>query len=322
MIGGAVGDAFGFEIEFDRLSEIRNRFGPCGITEPVFHRGHLIVSDDTQMTLFTLEGLLRCPPNRNVPDSVLHSVNEAYLDWYQTQQPNTSRPFAGALARDEILHVRRAPGITCLSALRNGGMGSPASPRNDSKGCGGVMRVAPVAFWSDIDQDNLFDLASRTAALTHGHPCGYLSAGAMATMIAGLIRGMTYDDVSERMLTLLEQEEDGLETVQAIRAARSAASSPRRADDKAIQALGEGWVGEEALAIALYAVLVAKDFKEALRVSANHDGDSDSTASIAGQLWGAAYGFEGMPADWAKRLDVRHLIDELLKQWSEQGTGS
>lgn len=60
LLGGAIGDAFGYEIEFDRLSAIRKR--SLGMTEPVRHGGKLVVSDDTQMTLFTLEGvhLLLC----------------------------------------------------------------------------------------------------------------------------------------------------------------------------------------------------------------------------------------------------------------------
>lgn len=56
----------------------------------------------------------------------------------------------------------------------------------------------------------------------------------------------------------------------------------------AITVLGEGWVGEEALAIGVYAALKAESFMDAIIIAANHDGDSDSTASIAGQIWGAS----------------------------------
>jgi ADP-ribosylglycohydrolase len=59
LLGGAVGDAFGYEVEFDSLAVIRARYGDQGIQEPVLHDGRLVVSDDTQMTLFTLESLLR-----------------------------------------------------------------------------------------------------------------------------------------------------------------------------------------------------------------------------------------------------------------------
>jgi ADP-ribosyl-[dinitrogen reductase] hydrolase len=57
--------------------------------------------------------------------------------------------------------------------------------------------------------------------------------------------------------------------------------------------LGQGSVGEEALAIGLYRALAGGSFAETLAIAANHDGDSDSTASIAGQLCGAWHGSPG-----------------------------
>lgn len=77
-----------------------------------------------------------------------------------------------------------------------------------------------------------------------------------------------------------------------------------RDHDAGIRRLGGGWVGEEALAVPLYSVLVAGSFREAVRIAANHDGDSDSTASIAGQLWGAAFGAADLPLAWVSHLDV------------------
>lgn len=58
LVGGAVGDALGYEVEFMNLAAIRKRFGKKGITCYVLHDGVAQFSDDTQMTLFTLEGLM------------------------------------------------------------------------------------------------------------------------------------------------------------------------------------------------------------------------------------------------------------------------
>jgi ADP-ribosylglycohydrolase len=76
--------------------------------------------------------------------------------------------------------------------------------------------------------------------------------------------------------------------------------------------LGAGWVGEEALAIGLYAALVGGSFPETLAIAANHDGDSDSTASIAGQLFGASKGVAEIPHRWVRRLDVIEPVYEVL----------
>ena len=81
-----------------------------------------------------------------------------------------------------------------------------------------------------------------------------------------------------------------------------------------VAALGEGWVGEEALAVGLYCAMSAQSFEECIELAANHDGDSDSTASIAGQLYGARYGLAALPLEAAKRIDV---IDALVERWGE-----
>ena len=57
IVGGAVGDALGYPVEFMRYKEIIDKFGKKGITQYPFSIGY--VSDDTQMTLFTIEGLLK-----------------------------------------------------------------------------------------------------------------------------------------------------------------------------------------------------------------------------------------------------------------------
>lgn len=56
LLGGAVGDALGYAVEFDKLNGIKAKYGPRGINKlpkPA------LISDDTQMTMFTAEGLLR-----------------------------------------------------------------------------------------------------------------------------------------------------------------------------------------------------------------------------------------------------------------------
>jgi ADP-ribosyl-[dinitrogen reductase] hydrolase len=90
----------------------------------------------------------------------------------------------------------------------------------------------------------------------------------------------------------------------------------------AVERLGEGWVGEEALAVGVYAALTGRSFREVFAIAANHDGDSDSTASIAGQLYGAWKGMADLPQSWVEQLDVfgpaMGLITELLKRGSDQ----
>lgn len=318
VLGGAVGDAFGYAVEFDRLASIRSRFGPLGIREPVLQNGRLIVSDDTQMTLFTLEGLLHASQAEPADDlAPLAHIRAAYLDWYGTQGRGLSgRSPVGSLALESSLRVPRAPGTTCLSALARGGGGSIVAPINDSKGCGGVMRVAPVGlFPGRLDTRAAFRLGAESAALTHGHPSGYLSAGAMAAIVRLLLDGVDLRDAATQTCDMLTAWDGHAETLAAVRAALDAAAHPTDDHAAAVRALGQGWVGEEALSVGLYAALVAKRFADALAIAANHDGDSDSTASIAGQLWGAWHGLESIPHAWVAALDVLAPTLRLARRW-------
>jgi ADP-ribosyl-[dinitrogen reductase] hydrolase len=318
LLGGAVGDAFGYEVEFDSISKIRTRFGSSGITEPIFHGGKLVVSDDTQMTLFTLEGMLQPLAEEGFSvKSWVDSIRLAYLDWLGTQRSGTKGK--GWLVTQPVMSARRAPGNTCMSALSAGGSGSMSHPINDSKGCGGIMRVAPLGFISKgLKPEQTFQLAAEAAALTHGHPSGYLSAGAMATLVRFLLEGCDLRRAADQSLAILRSYDRHDETEEAIEKAIALAGQPCRDRAEAVETLGGGWVGEEALAIGLYAALSAGSFVEAIRIATNHSGDSDSTASIAGQLWGAMNGLDDIPHVWVSGLDVLspllHLTRQLLKR--------
>jgi ADP-ribosylglycohydrolase len=74
---------------------------------------------------------------------------------------------------------------------------------------------------------------------------------------------------------------------------------------------GEGWVAEEALAISLYCALVAKDFRHGVILAVNHDGDSDSTGSITGNLLGTILGVDALPREWLEPLELRDVITEI-----------
>ena len=154
LLGGAIGDALGAGIEFDSITEIRRAHGPTGVTDYVEAYGRRgAITDDTQMTLFTVEGIIRASVRARAKGicNPANVVRHAYLRWYHTQGHRwPDDEFAGGpdgwLITVEDLHHGRAPGNTCLSAMAQGGTGEPDEPINTSKGCGGVMRAAPAGF--------------------------------------------------------------------------------------------------------------------------------------------------------------------------------
>ncbi len=336
LLGGAIGDALGAPVEFLTYDRILKKYGNNGIQDLMCYSSGLAeITDDTQMTLFTAEGLLRAYArgfHRGIwhPPSV---VFHAYQRWLLTQGyprvPELEWVYDGWLLAVKELHARRAPGITCLSSLESGTQGSIDEPLNNSKGCGGVMRVAPVGLF--FLKDQAFHYAAEIAALTHGHPSGYLSAGALGLIISLIIEGQDLVTSIKTAISELQDYANHDECAAILIKAMELVGSGLPAQE-AIALLGEGWVGEEALAIAVFCALrYPNDIRSALIAAVNHSGDSDSTGAITGNILGAYLGMTALPEDWISKVELKDVIfqmaDDLLlkyqdtKEWWERYPG-
>jgi len=331
LLGGAVGDALGAAVEFDSIGAIRREYGETGIENYTSCYGRKgAITDDTQMTLFTAEGLLRAwcrKKQKAIPAACHEMVHLAYLRWLSTQgarsaYENFNIAQDGWLLTVADLHHRRAPGNTCLSALQSAKMGTVDHPINNSKGCGGVMRAAPVGLFAakalqsaghhGKEWKEIFDLGCRAAAMTHGHPSGYLPAGCLATIIYGIISGLTIEEAIHKTLTVLTTANGYEETLNAIKLALNLWKKTSKPGPETIEKMGGGWVGEEALAISLYCALAAEgDFAKGVCLAVNHTGDSDSTGSITGNILGAMQGRAAIPAPWLEELELKAVIEEI-----------
>ena len=305
LMAGASGDALGYIVEFMKYSSILSNYGKSGITKfTLDEKGKALISDDTQMTLYTANGLLNVERLNMEPK---YAITHAYLDWYYTQIGKDLRAHKSCWISDiKELHNKRAPGNTCITALSTISRGK--EPYNNSKGCGGIMRVAPISLYA-LGRNNFNDytvasLAADAAEITHQHPLGFMSAALLSVLIykiAGmdpeLVKCRIENIVAESLSVIdtlyegkYEKEKRSLKelTLSAIRLAHSDLS-----DTDAINILGEGWVAEETWAIALYCTIRHIDnIEEALIASVNHDGDSDSTGAVCGNIMGAIYGYE------------------------------
>ena len=323
LMAGAAGDALGYPVEFMSRNAILARYGDKGITRfKLDSDGKALVSDDTQMTLFTANGMLMGLTRgymRGIGGDPKDYVDGAYIDWYYTQTVNKVSErddFHYTWLRDlPELAYRRAPGITCLNACES--LLAHRDVENNSKGCGGIMRVAPMGLLDASFKESggsgfyyktvyLAEAGAHIARVTHLHPLGYLPA-ALMTLLLSRIVPLTPDEVKESIIDIIN---DGLDvmmnmygndyakykeylralTLKAVNLAHSNIS-----DIQAIMQLGEGWTAEEAWAISLYCVIRHVDnMKEAIIAAVNHDGDSDSTGSITGNIMGAIYGYEAI----------------------------
>jgi ADP-ribosylglycohydrolase len=204
--------------------------------------------------------------------------------------------------------------------MRDGVPGTTDEPLNGSKGCGGIMRVAPVGLVATSDEE-AYRLGCATAALTHGHASGWISAGAMAVMVRRLLEDEGLREAVDAGRAVAAADPADFEVVDAIDAAIAlAGQGSLRGTD--LETLGKRWPGgpgDEALAIAVAAVLAEPDPNEALLLAVNHGGDSDSTGAIAGNLLGAHYGASALRADWRERVELADVITDMAGRLSAVG---
>jgi len=331
LLGGAIGDALGKPVEFASWPHIKSAYGAAGIGQ-IPPPGH--ITDDTQMTLFTAEALTRAV---TLGLDAADEVAAGYMRWLDTQtmreagsletaSATTADHRKGWLREQDWLYACRAPGGTCMSGLHALARNGPPEPQlfhrpgpinATSKGCGTVMRSAPFGL------AGTYILSGRASLMTHGHPTATWSAVALAQMISGLVLGQSLSEAVNATRAYLADQESAHELTavldQAVTLAQADASSPA-----VVEALGGGWVAEEALAIAVYAVLAtsrqatspAEHVRAALVTSVNHSGDSDSTGAITGNVIGAFYGFAGVPADLAGAVEHHDVITRVAAEFA------
>lgn len=341
IFGGAIGDALGYPVEFMKYKSIINEYGDEGITEfDLRHSGKAEISDDTQMTLYTANALLYGETRgalRGIAGPMSGYIFAAYQNWYYSQIRKDIPKFGrnSWIYNYEVLRESRAPGNTCLSAIAaSGGSGSPENEINNSKGCGGVMRVAPIGcYYAKYGKTFLAaKVGAEAAALTHGHPLGYITAAFLSCLVCEIIK----DKFAERITDLLDLVNETLEIIREMYGEKPhynefediikkaiALSGEIHEDADAISQLGEGWVAEEALAIAVYSALKYKDrFRKGVICAVNHDGDSDSTGAITGNILGAYLGLSAIDADGSiinklEAYDVMYEISQDLVKGCE-----
>lgn len=321
ILAGALGDAFGFQVEFDNLQTIQKDWGINGI-----HYGKskfLQVSDDTQMTLFFWEKITDYLKETTDFDmeEMTRLTYQGFLDWYITQTTLNPKLSTGLL-KFNCLYKRQAPGVTCLNSLGSGCMGALDIKINDSKGCGSVMRLAPILFLAarfNLKDEQIFELGARQAAITHSHEDGLLASGFLSLYLWKSLNEQKEILAQCQEITKKQLDEnpqiygDGIYFMNYLKKLNEKLKDEKLLQfDDLTQSLGEGWVAEEAMGVAIYCAQKSQSFKQCLELSTNHSGDSDSTASIAAQIYASKHGLS--PMDIAIKLDIQEVFNYLKER--------
>lgn len=299
LFGLAIGDALGYPVEFLDLPAIKAKYGPSGITElPAPAR----FTDDTQMTLALAEGLLDAGLDASI-DRIMEAVGERFVVWNHRQ----SDP-----------EYRRAPGTTCMNGMSNYERSRDwrTSGIVGSKGCGSVMRVAPVGYLYQFDPARMIEVAEASGIITHAHPAAIAATNAGAYAIKLALEGVSPDDIVAQVQHLPSAQND--EFLDVLRRIGHVLGWTNAVD--ALYHIGTGWTGDEAIAMALYCVVQRPEsYVETIRLGANlKTGDSDSIACIAGGIQAARLGLDSIPADWRVRIEDAAYMQDLAERMAAE----
>ena len=292
MISGlAIGDALGAPVEFIDLEQIKKTYGPRGIKD--YNRGKGMFTDDTQLSIAVAEALIEA--GRLSAEELMGVISRRFVDWYDS--PDNFR----------------APGISTKLACRRLKEGVPWRSAGDtkSKGCGSVMRTAPVGFYYCWNLEKLREAAHNIGLATHRHPTADAACLGASLAAALALDGVPPAGWPGKILDFtagISAEFDAT-----IRRVIEAAGMDD--EEKAVAYIGEGfkgWTGDEVLGIALFSVIRhPDDFAACVLLSVNNSGDSDSIGCVAGALIGARLGVSAIPEKWIKGIERRQDLETL-----------
>jgi len=312
ILGLAIGDALGHPTEFRTREKILASFGPNGVTDfvrlhdPRWPQIPIILgtshpagtyTDDTQMSIAVARGLLE---TMNEPlEEKMKAVARHFVIWADSDENN------------------RAPGETCMRGCTNLAKGIHWRHAGiaESKGCGSAMRVAPIGVLYHNDHDTLLEVARASSVMTHGHDAALEAAAAGALMVAMAANGAEPEEIYEAIMDLCAPRSAEFSACMQ-KVPQFLDAPPEIALSEA--GLGESWVGDEAIASALYCFWRHKDdYVAGVLEAINTDGDSDSIGCIAGSALGARLGLEAIPQKWRDEVEDSAMLHALGEQLFE-----
>jgi ADP-ribosylglycohydrolase len=343
VLGGALGDALGAPAEGLRtLAEVKAKYGPQGITTLVHYEcpwqtieqgGVGAITDDTTMAATTISAMALA---HKQPARLQHITWQGYLQWGSRQEGGELLiahldPALGWPDEVKPFWFGCGAGRGTIAALSVGRMGTQGQPIEydtevrgkrvigPNDGCGGMMRVAPLAFWPH--EADKFALGCANAAITHGTPAAILATGAICELTSQVAQGhgltAAFVAMSQRLSNL--PDPDGQILAHLAAASWLAARTPPTAeqmDELPAKHVADNYFRATPVFMqVVYALGAAAQhglgIKETLALAVNHRGDSDSVAAIVGNILGAAVGEPGLPVDWVNQLQMKQQLRAL-----------
>ena len=294
LLGLAAGDALGTTLEFKKPGTFEPIDDMVGGGPFNLQPGQW--TDDTSMALCLATSLIE-QEGFDPTDQM-----QRYVRWWQKGYlSSTGRCF------DIGTTVRGA-----LSRFERDGDPHAGSTDPNSAGNGSLMRLAPVPMYFASDAAEAIRMAADSSRTTHGAQEAVDACRYFAGLLFGALDGVDKEPLLSPgfcpVVGLWEREP------LAEKIGHIADGSFKDREPPVIK--GSGYV-VRSLEAALWAFHRSRDFREGALLAANLGDDADTTAAIYGQLAGAYYGADGIPAKWRERLTMEAEITALADSLHE-----
>ena len=268
LLGGALGDALGSHFEG---SAVVNDFSMPS---------NLRVTDDTQLTIATCESIV--DTRRVSPESIANN----FVRWF----------------RERRISGIGSSTLKALTELDAGGHWAMAGAVGElAAGNGAAMRIAPIAFFLDPNIDTDRQTIRDICRITHRNDEAYIGALAVLRTIHFVIQG---GRLNSDLLTLLIETLPDSNVRDRLAIVRD---SNCTIDEYATRFSASGYVADS-VPLAILAAIRATNISDSIRNLVNCGGDTDTIASMFGQIFGAAYGTDSLPMDVINQIDVVTLV--------------
>lgn len=291
LLGLAVGDAVGTSVEFHRrgtFTPVTDMVGggPFGLKPGQW-------TDDTSLALCLAESLIE----KHAFDA--RDQMERYVRWYRTGHlSSTGRCFDIGGTTAAALH-----------AFEQTGDPFSGSTGSHQAGNGSIMRLAPIPMFFSPGADHVVHYADESSRTTHGAPECIDACRLFALMLCTALSGKPKDEI------LFETGQMDL----APKIAAIAAGQYRNKTEGQVR--GTGYV-VDSLEAALWCFHQTDNFRDSILKAVNLGDDADTTAAVCGQIAGAFYGVDGIPAEWLSNLCMREKITEFADRLHAEGRPS
>jgi len=289
LLGTAVGDALGAPVEGYDMEMVDSVYG--GEWKMIYGR----YTDDTEMMIGVAESLIE-NKGFNGADMALKFI----------QNYNVKRGY-GPGSKEVLRRIREGESLADASGKLFGGKGS--------YGNGAAMRIAPVGLFYFDTPDMLWEIAYKSANITHSHELGKAGAALQALAVALAVRGQKED----MLLKLKEvvKTDTYKEKVGKLKALLDEGATEKRV----ILELGNGMEAFESVPTAIYSFLRSDNFKDSVVYAISLGGDTDTIGAMTGAISGAYYGEAAIPKAWLERLEdgekgrryIKKLADDLCQ---------